>query len=256
MANLNKLLVHVPSALCDGFKTKYVNGTDRSYDSKVVFLEKTQEIFTQGKIYGTNIQDFNALKTLVGTIPAGATSTNIVDYISEMISNADHVHSVSKKSGETLIEVTTSDKAVTINSTDALSTAVSNANSAIQSVSILGKTLDKNTNSVTVGDAKTALGLGSAAYKNEDDFDAAGAASTAAEGIVAKLPVVTNGSGITVTPSTDENGKTTTHTGVIKGVSISDGAPSLICEVTAADGTKATTKVEISNLTRIGEGLK
>ena len=56
--------------------------------------------------------------------------------------------------------------------------------------------------------------------------------------------------------ATDENGKTTTHTGVIKGVSISDGAPSLICEVTAADGTKATTKVEISNLTRIGEGLK
>ena len=209
MANLNKLLVHVPSNLCDGFKTKYVNGTDRSYDSKIVFLEKTQEIFTQGKIYGTNIQDFNALKALVGIIPADATSTNIVDYISEMISKADHVHSVSKKSGETLIEVTTSDKAVTINSTDALNTAVSNANSAIQSVSILGKTLDKNTNSVTVGEAKTALGLGSAAYKNEDDFDAAGAASTAAAGVVAKLPVVTNGSGITVTPSTDENGKTT-----------------------------------------------
>ena len=209
MANLNKLLVHVPSALCDGFKTKYVNGTDRSYDNKVVFLEKTQEIFTKGKIYGTNIQDFNALKTLVGTIPAGATSTNIVDYINEKINSADHIHSVSKKSGEKLIEVTTSDKAVTIKSTDALSTAVSNANSAIQSVSILGKTLDKNTNSVTVGDAKTALGLGSAAYKNEDDFDAAGAASTAAAGVVAKLPVVTNGSGITVTPSTDGNGKTT-----------------------------------------------
>lgn len=209
MANLNKLLVHVPSAICDGFKTKYVDGADRSYDNKVVFLEKTQEIFTQGKIYGTNIQDFNALKTLVGAIPADATSTNIVDYISEMISKADHVHSVSKKSGETLIEVTTADKAVTINSTDALSTAVSNANSAIQSVSILGKTLDKNTRSVTVEEAKKALKLGSAAYKNEDYFDIAGAASTAAAGVVAKLPVVTNGSGITVTPSTDENGKTT-----------------------------------------------
>lgn len=209
MANLHKLLINVPSNLCDGFKEKYVNGTDRSYDNKLVFLEKTQEIFTQGKIYGTNIQDFNTLKALVGTIPADATSTNIVDYISEMISKVDHVHSVSKKSGETLIEVTTSDKAVTINSTDALSTAVSNANSAIQSVSILGKTLDKNTNSVTAEEAKTALGLGSAAYKNEDDFDAAGAASTAAAGVVAKLPVVTNGSGITVTPSTDENGKTT-----------------------------------------------
>lgn len=209
MANLNKLLVHVPSNLCDGFKTKYVNGTDRSYDNKVVFLEKTQEIFTKGKLYGTNIGDFNDLKALVGTIPSGATSTNIVDYINEKINSADHIHSVSKKSGETLIEVTTSDKAVTINSTDALKTAVSNANSAVQSVSVLGKTLNKTTNSLSVAEAKKALGLGSAAYKNVDDFDAAEAASTAAAGVVAKLPVVTNGSGITVTSSTDGNGKTT-----------------------------------------------
>ena len=60
MANLNKLLVHVPSNLCDEFKDKYVNGTDRnrSYDNKVLFLEKTQEIFTKGKLYGTNIFAF------------------------------------------------------------------------------------------------------------------------------------------------------------------------------------------------------
>ena len=209
MANLNKLLVHVPSNLCDGFKNKYVNGTDRSYDNKVVFLEKTQEIFTKGKLYGTNIGDFNDLKALVGTIPSDATSTNIVEYISEKINSADHIHSVSKKSGEKLIEVTTSDKAVTIKSTDALSNAVSNANSAVQNVSVLGKTLNKNTNSLTVVEAQTRLGLGSAAYENKSAFDAAGAASTAAAGVVAKLPVVTNGSGITVTPSTDGNGKTT-----------------------------------------------
>lgn len=209
MANLNKLLVHVPSALCDGFKTKYVKGTDRSYDNKVVFLEKTQEIFTKGKLYGTNIEDFNYLKELVGTIPSGATSTNVVNYISEMISKADHIHSVSKKSGETLIEVTTSNKAVTVNSTNDLKTAVSNANSAVQSVSVLGKTLNKTTNSFTVKEAKEALGLGSAAYEDKSVFDAAGAAEKAAAGVVAKLPVVTNGSGITVTPSTDGNGKTT-----------------------------------------------
>lgn len=209
MANLNKLLVHVPSNLCDGFKTKYVNGTDRSYDNKVVFLEKTQEIFTKGKLYGTNIGDFNNLKALVGTIPAGATSTNIVDYINEKINSADHIHSVSKKSGETLIEVTTSNKAVTISSKDTLTKAVSNANNAVQSVSVLGKTLNKTTNSLTVEEAQGFLELGSAAYKNVDDFDAAEAASTAAAGVVAKLPVVTNGSGITVTSSTDGNGKTT-----------------------------------------------
>ena len=205
MANLNKLLVHVPSDLCDGFKTKYVNGTDRSYDNKIVFLEKTHEIFTKGKLYGTTFKEFDDLKNLVGTIPSGATSTNIVAYISELIGKADHVHSVSKKSSETLIDVTTSNKAVTINSTTNLTKAVSNANSALQSVSVLGKTLNKTTNSISIPEAKTALGLGTAAYKNVGDFDASGAAA----GVVAKLPVVTNGSGIVVTPNTDSNGKTT-----------------------------------------------
>ena len=52
MAILNKILVHVPSNLCDGFKAKYINGTDNSYDDKIVFLEKTQEIFSKGKLYG------------------------------------------------------------------------------------------------------------------------------------------------------------------------------------------------------------
>ena len=164
MANLKKILVYVPSNLCDEFKTKYVTAAtnrDTSYDNKVVFLEKTQEIFTKGKLYGTNnnIGDFNDLKALVGTIPSDATSTNIIDYINEKINSADHIHSVSKKSGETLIDVTTSNKAVTVNSTSALTTAVSNANSAVQSVSVLGKTLDKTTNSLTVEEAITALGL-------------------------------------------------------------------------------------------------
>ena len=239
MANLNKLLVHVPSALCDGFKTKYVYGIDTSYDNKVVFLEKTQESFTKGKLYGTNIGDFNDLKTLVGKIPESATSTNIVDYINEKIKSADHIHSVSKKSGETLIAVTTSNKAVTVNSTSALTEAVSNANSAIQSVTILGKNLNKNTNSLTVAEAKTYLGLKSAAFqdssyfatpadvkkakddvtgKNGDDKTAytiygtrayaSYIASEAAEGVVDILPGVKEGSGISVSSNT-VNGKTT-----------------------------------------------
>ena len=173
MAALNKILVHVPSNLCDGFKTKYVTATtnrDTSYDKKVVFLEKTQEIFTKGKLYGTNIGDFNDLKALVGTIPSDATSTNIIDYINEKITSADHIHSVSKKSGETLIEVATENKNVTINSTSALTTAVSNANSAVQSVSVLGKTLDKTTNYLTVEEAKEALGLGTAASFDSSYF--------------------------------------------------------------------------------------
>ena len=41
MSDLNKLLVHVPSSLCDDFRAKYiVDGAnrDKSYDNKVVFL--------------------------------------------------------------------------------------------------------------------------------------------------------------------------------------------------------------------------
>lgn len=242
MATLNKLLVYVPASLCDSFKTKYVDGTDATYNSKVVFLEKTREIFTNGKLFGTNLTDFNALKALVGTLPAGATSTNIVDYITEAINNANYISSVSKKNGETLIDVTTSGKAVTINSSSSLTSAVSKANSAVQNVTILGHKLS-NGGSVTVDQAKTDLGLGSAAYENKTAFDAAGAASnvqTALIGydkdnseantikgakkyadsvaaskasevqtaVLAKLPVVAQGKGIVVTPTTND-GKTT-----------------------------------------------
>ena len=58
--------------------------------------------------------------------------------------------------------------------------------------------------------------------------------------------------------TTDSEGKTTLHEGTAKSVSISDGAPSLMVEteVKDADGntSKAITKVDISTLTRIGEG--
>lgn len=88
MADLKKILVHVPSNLCDGFKTKYVTGAsgdrDKSYDGKIVFLEKTQEIFTKGKIYSTSVLDFSSLKELVGELPGGIDSTNIADYIGEV----------------------------------------------------------------------------------------------------------------------------------------------------------------------------
>ena len=237
MANLNKLLVHVPSNLCDVFKTKYVNGTDRSYDNKVVFLEKTQEIFTQGKLYGTNIEDFSALKELVGTIPTGATSTNIVAYISEMT-----IKSVKKKDKENLIGVDTDEtsKNVTIYSTQDLKDAADKAKTAIQSVKVLGKTLNNTTTSISVEEAKSYLDIKSAASKESSYFAtpsyvettynnvigkntdtktaytiygtrayASYVASEAAQGVVDILPVVTNGSGIRVTSNTDSNGKTT-----------------------------------------------
>lgn len=58
--------------------------------------------------------------------------------------------------------------------------------------------------------------------------------------------------------TTNSDGSTTTNEGVAKSVSISDGAPSLMVETEVTDSSgnkvKALTKVDISTLTRIGEG--
>ena len=63
------------------------------YDSKSVFLEGTNEIFTNGRLFGlNNLTDIatltalvNALDAYIGEIPEGATSTDIVNYIKEYV---------------------------------------------------------------------------------------------------------------------------------------------------------------------------
>lgn len=61
--------------------------------------------------------------------------------------------------------------------------------------------------------------------------------------------------GKTVQWATTVNGVTTTTEGVVTGVSISDGAPSLIATVKDAQGNEASTKVSISDITRIGDSV-
>ena len=131
------------------------------------------------------------------------TGTTVHSYISSLrdsktSTDGSHVNvTVSTKGGNV--------SSVSVTESDNLKTAVDNANSALQSVNVLGKTLDKTTNAITVDEAKTYLGLGSAAYKDETYFDKAGAA-TAVEN---KLPGVTNGTGIEVSSSSDAKGKVT-----------------------------------------------
>lgn len=101
---LGKLFVIVSEALHNSFVEKYLTPTgdisrDTSYDGKIVFLEKTKEIFTNGKLFGLdNTSDVealtlivNGLSELIGDIPAGATSTNIVDYIAEYVGKSAFV---------------------------------------------------------------------------------------------------------------------------------------------------------------------
>ncbi|MCR5175908.1 MAG: flagellar biosynthesis protein FlgD [Anaerovibrio sp.] len=45
------------------------------------------------------------------------------------------------------------------------------------------------------------------------------------------------------------------YEGTITGVSISDGSPSIIASVKDASGTEYATKVDISNLTRVGDSV-
>lgn len=96
MADLQKLFVLVSTTDTEAFKSKYVTaGESRltDYDSKIVFLEGTNEIFTNGRLFGlNNLADIaalaalvNALDAYIGEIPEGATSTNIVDYIAEYV---------------------------------------------------------------------------------------------------------------------------------------------------------------------------
>lgn len=165
MANLNKLLVHVPSSLCDDFKNKYVTAEtnrDTSYDSKIVFLEKTQEIFAKGKIYSTSVIDFSSLQQLVSSIkglvgdklPEGVTSTNIIDYIGEV-------------KGE----------------------LIGNDFDGLYDMTICGaKAYAENEGKNALWRAKN--------YADEE-----------VSKVAAKLPTVSQGTGITVTPTTDSNGK-------------------------------------------------
>lgn len=254
MADLKKLLVHVPSSACDGFKATYVTGEGRStaYDNKIVFLEKTQEIFTKGKLYGANISDFNALKELVGTIPAGATSTNVVDYIAEkagaLIEAADHVHSVSEASGETLIDVVTSGKDVTVGSTSALTTAVANANSAIQSLSIAGHDLSKTAGEITVDQLKSDLSLGGAAYKAEDYYEVAGVAKGLVDGLKGELGTAAY---VTVDSlNATAQTKAETEAGKVLGTALDDkgvvtvyGVKAYAADVAATAEANATAKI-------------
>lgn len=120
----------------------------------------------KGDVIGNAASDTSTSKTIEGTRK----------YVDAVVADKNVGATVAEN--ETLLTATAADNVVTIGSTDALKTAVSNANSAVQKVTILGHEIG-NGGSVTVEQAKSDLGLGSAAYVDTTAFDAAGAASTA-----------------------------------------------------------------------------
>ena len=175
-----------------GFKrvrTTYANGISLAYDSSssTLWLEIKPGNIVPSTPYRDHFVTGEAVYYYIDSLSGSKTSTD-GSYVNV---------TVSTKGGNV--------SSVSISESDNLKTAVENANSALQSVNVLGKTLDKTTNAITVDEAKTYLGLGSAAYKDETYFDKAGAAAA----VENKLPGVTNGTGIEVSSSSDANGKVT-----------------------------------------------
>ena len=145
-------------------------------------------------VTGGNVSENNESVVLGGTVhtaieeaksavvgnPGDASSVKTIEgtrtYVDAVVASKNVDATVAEN--ETLLTASASNNTVTVGSTDALKTAVSNANSAVQKVTILGHEIG-NGGSVTVEQAKTDLGLGSAAYEDTTAFDAAGAASTA-----------------------------------------------------------------------------
>lgn len=135
--------------------------------------EDNENVVLGGTVYAA-IED--AKSDVIGTAGDASTVKTIEGtrkYVDAVVADKNVDATVAEN--ETLLTASASNNTVTVGSTDALKTAVANANSAVQKVTILGHEIG-NGGSVTVEQAKTDLGLGTAAYQPTSAFDPAGAA--------------------------------------------------------------------------------
>lgn len=121
----------------------------------------------------TNKADIASLKALVGTLPEGAASTTIVEYIAEAIgaSSADLTNAIATAKSEAIAAANEYADGLADNYATAEQGA--KADSAVQKV----ETGEANGQIKVDGVAVDVAGLKSAAYAESSDFDAAGAAS-------------------------------------------------------------------------------
>ena len=115
----------------------------------------------------TNDKIYVNVGTLIEYVTSGSTAGDMV-----YITIDDQTHKVT---------ATITDGTITKEKLDAtVQASLGKADSAVQSVTVLGFTLN-NGSELTVEQAKTALGLGTAAFKNVEDFEAAGTIDTKIE---------------------------------------------------------------------------
>ena len=145
-------------------------------------IEALQKLHVSGKTVAQEVADGVANRVTTGDFEAYKTS--ISDEL-ELATSALQKANITTGSANGTISVKGSDVAVkglgsaAYTNSNAYATAAqgSTADTALQSVKVLGQTLTKSSNELTVAQAKTALGLKSAAYAETTAFDAAGSAS-------------------------------------------------------------------------------
>lgn len=201
-------------------QTQYINVT------------KLIDIYTGGegiKVNGYEISIEKASDSKLGGVKTGYTGDTAKTYAVKVDGNGNAYVAVNwgetvvANADESVIKVektgTTGDVTTyTVSAGTSLTSAIGNANSALQTVSILGVDLTKDSNSISVDTAKEKLGLKGAAYVDVDstigDGSSNAASSSAVKSYVDGEINTVNGS---ITDITKENGAI--DTAVAAGVS-------------------------------------
>ena len=145
-------------------------------------IEALQKLHASGKTVAQEVEAGVANRVTTGDFESYKTEiSGKLDLANSALQKAD----IATGSANGTISVEGSDVAVkglgsaAYTNSNAYATAAqgSTADTALQSVKVLGSTLTKDSNELTVAQAKTALGLKSAAYAETTAFDAAGSAS-------------------------------------------------------------------------------
>lgn len=165
---------------------EYVSAVSQK-DGKITVNREKLPTYTLTTGVSNGTVKFNGEEVAVAGLGSAAYTDSTAYATSAQGAKADSaVQSVTEGTANGTIAVDGSDvtvhglKSAAYTESSAYATAAqgSKADTAVQSITVLGESLS-NGGELTVEEAKTALGLGSAAYANTTAFDAAGSAATA-----------------------------------------------------------------------------
>lgn len=189
-ARINQAFVEISTKL--EAADQVVKSVDTTADAGVALVKDADGKLSVSVVEGTVAKDNEAV-VLGGQVYAAveAAKTELAGQISGK--------NVEAEGDNTYVSASAANNKVTVAATQNLIDAVNLANSAVQDVTVLGHKLEDG-GELTVDQAKTALGLGSAAYENATAFDAAGTGAAQATAAKKEILGYTEGEEI---PATD-----------------------------------------------------